>query len=145
MIVKCSLYRICNLLTHSFAFSRATARNNTSLLQASTPHTHTLAPTCISALLCVHCKLAMNTISHNARTICPLRYKMKMSCYFLVQDSRKYFAISTEENIFRLCSCRILAHCGSEDRDDDRATQIAFLCNHCFISHGVAYFLLLLS
>lgn len=33
---------------------------------------------------------------------------MKMSCYFLVQDSRKYVPISTEENILRVRSCWVI-------------------------------------
>lgn len=52
---------------------------------------------------------------------------MKMSCYFLVQDRRKYFPISTEENILVVGSCWILGGCDSEDKDDDEATYSKWL------------------
>lgn len=45
----------------------------------------------------------MNAISHNGRTICPLRYRMKMSCYYLLQDTKENFPISPNKNASCVC------------------------------------------
>lgn len=80
----------------------------------------------------VHCKQAMNAIYHTARTICPPRYKMKMSCYFLVQDGEKIFSIFTWRFLW-LCSCCVLGHCDSKNKDNDWATWMAFSFNRFIV------------
>lgn len=87
VIVKSSMCRIYNIICSPVAFPmQGTTRHYYRPIRAE----HTLTAVCIAAL-CVHCKQAMNTIPHNAWSSYPLRYQMRMPCYFLVQGSRKYF------------------------------------------------------
>lgn len=44
---------------------------------------------------------------------------MKMSRYYLVQDSEKNFPISPDGNVSWVRSCCILGFCDSENKDDD--------------------------
>lgn len=80
-------------------------------------HTTPLTATCVLPLLHVHCKQAMNAIYHNARTICPLRYKMKMSCYFLAQDAEKrLFSGSARVVFWAIVTVRIKTMTGQHER-----------------------------